>query len=47
MLTDYFRCYKLNNKSVPFQEEKKSPKLKKCHILIVMKVVEYSYVGVH
>ena len=29
------------------REEKKSPKLKNCHILIVMKVVEYSYVGVH
>ena len=30
MLTDYFSCYKLNNKSTPFQEEKNSPKLKDC-----------------
>ena len=27
MLTDYFSCYKHNNKSTPFQEEKKSRKL--------------------
>ena len=44
---DYFSCYKLNNKSTPFQEKKKSPKLKNCHIFIVIiKVLGYSNIVV-
>ena len=29
---DYLSCYKIDNKSTPFQEEKNSPKLKDCEI---------------
>ena len=39
--------YKLNNKSTPFQKEKKSPKLKDCQKFVVMKVLVYSNVGVY
>ena len=45
MLTDYFRCYKLNNKSTPFQEEKISLKLKDCRSFSVIKVLGYSSIG--
>ena len=47
MLTDYFSCYKLNNKSTPFQEEKNSQKLKDCKIFSVIKVLVYSNNGVN
>ena len=39
MLMDYFSCYKLNNKSTHFEEEKNSPKLKDCKVFIVIKVL--------
>ena len=42
MLTDYFSCYKLNNKSTPFQEEKISLKFKDCRSFSVIKVLGYS-----
>ena len=47
MLTNYFSCYKLNNNSTPFQEEKNSPKFKDCQIFSVIKVLGYSNFGVH
>ena len=47
MLTVYFSCYKLNNKSIPFQEEKKITKLKDCLIFSVIKVLGYSSYAVH
>ena len=46
-LTDYFTFYKLDNKSTPFQYEKKSANLKICLIFIVNKVLEYSNIGVY
>ena len=45
MLTDYFSCYKLNNKSMPFQEEKNSLKIKDCQIFVVIKVLGYSNIN--
>ena len=42
---DNSSCYKLNNKSNPFQEEKKSSKLKDCLIFSVIKVLGYSNIG--
>ena len=50
MFTDYFSCYKLNNKSTPppFHEEKNSKKLKDCKIFNVMKFFfGYLNIGVH
>ena len=47
MLTDYFSCYKLDNKSTPFQEEKNSSKFKDCQVFSVIKVLGYSNIGVH
>ena len=44
---DYFSCYKLNSKFIPFQKVKYSQKLKDCQILIVIKVLWYSNIGVH
>ena len=44
MLTDY--CC-LTTNPPPFQEEKKSTKLKDCQIFIIIKVLEYSNIGVH
>ena len=46
MLTDYFSCYKLNNTSTTFHEEKNSPKLKDRHIFNVIKILGYSNIGV-
>ena len=47
MLTDYFTCYKLNNKSIPFQEEKKLPKLIDSNIFSVIKILWYSSISIH
>ena len=47
MLTDDFSCYKLNNKSNPFEEDKNSPKLKYYQIFIVNQVLGYSNIAVH
>ena len=47
MLMNYFSCYKLNNKSTPFEEEKNSQILKDCQIFIIIKVLGHSNIGVH
>ena len=47
MLTDYFSCDKLNNRSNPFHEKKNSPKLIDCQIFDVFTVLGYSNNWVH
>ena len=46
MLTDYFSCYMPNNKSIPFEEEKKLSTFKDCQIFSVIKVLGYSNIRV-
>ena len=50
MLTDYFRCYNINNKSTAFHKEKKTPKRKGFHFLKyifqVFKALLQMYIGV-
>ena len=39
MLTDYFSCYKLNNKAISLPQREKLTKLKDCQIFNVIKVL--------
>ena len=47
MFTDNLRCYKLNNRSTPFQEERNSQKLTDCQIVNVIKILRYSNIDVY